>query len=53
MVLLCLCADMIDREDIKCVIPDDRQRDEGEGPPFVCVRRNGDCEEVIQFSKGI
>ncbi|EIW65487.1 hypothetical protein TREMEDRAFT_70561 [Tremella mesenterica DSM 1558] len=35
-------------EDIKCVIPDHRPRDEGEGPPFVCVR--GPCDEVFKFS---
>jgi hypothetical protein len=38
-------------EDIKCVIPDTRARDEGEGPPFVCVRRS--CEEVVRLSKPI
>lgn len=38
-------------EDIKCVIPDTRTRDEGEGPPFVCVR--GSCEEVVRLSKPI
>jgi hypothetical protein len=39
------------REDIKCVVPDKRPRDEGEGPPFVCSRDS--CEEIIRFSKSI
>ncbi|ORY27768.1 hypothetical protein BCR39DRAFT_537068 [Naematelia encephala] len=39
-------------EDVKCVLPDDRPRDEGEGPPFICVRGQT-CEEVIRFSKAI
>lgn len=39
------------REDTKCVIPDDRPRDEGEGPPFICVR--GGCEQVSSFAKPI
>ncbi|ORX34506.1 hypothetical protein BD324DRAFT_154723 [Kockovaella imperatae] len=38
-------------EDIKCILPDPRERDEGEGPPFVCVR--GSCDEVNAFSKKI
>jgi hypothetical protein len=50
-----LLASLVDeltvREDIKCVIPDHRERDEGEGPPFVCVR--GSCEEVDRFAKPI
>ncbi|WVQ76821.1 long chronological lifespan protein 2 [Cryptococcus sp. DSM 104548] len=40
-------------EDIKCVIPDHRERDEGEGPPFVCVRDNEGCAQVVKFSKPI
>lgn len=41
-------------EDIKCVIPDKRERDEGEGPPFVCVRPGGGgCEQAVAFAKGI
>ncbi|WVF70020.1 hypothetical protein IAT40_004806 [Kwoniella sp. CBS 6097] len=40
-------------EDKKCVIPDDRERDEGEGPPFVCTRGDLGCDEVVQFSKPI
>ncbi|WWC87089.1 uncharacterized protein L201_001975 [Kwoniella dendrophila CBS 6074] len=43
-------------EDIKCVIPDNRERDEGEGPPFVCVRSSGgqgNCDTVIEYSKAI
>ncbi|KAK1926507.1 long chronological lifespan protein 2 [Papiliotrema laurentii] len=39
-------------EDIKCVIPDHRDRDEGEGPPFVCIR-GGSCDEVERFAKPI
>jgi hypothetical protein len=42
---------LIRSEDIKCVIPDKRPRDEGEGPPFICVRSS--CEEVLDFSKPI
>ncbi|BEJ17391.1 hypothetical protein CspHIS471_0607920 [Cutaneotrichosporon sp. HIS471] len=38
-------------EDTKCVVPDNRERDEGEGPPFVCVR--GDCDDVVRFSRAI
>lgn len=45
------CDQLTGREDTKCVIPDDRPRDEGEGPPFVCVR--GGCEEVGLFAKTI
>jgi hypothetical protein len=41
------------REDIKCVLPDDRARDEGEGPPFVCVRGRQACEAAIAFSAPI
>ena len=33
------------------MLDDKRVRDEGEGPPFVCVR--GSCEEVKGFSKPI
>ncbi|WWD07896.1 hypothetical protein V865_006003 [Kwoniella europaea PYCC6329] len=44
-------------EDIKCVIPDNRERDEGEGPPFVCVRSTGgdqaSCDTVVEYSKPI
>ncbi|WWC67724.1 uncharacterized protein I206_101636 [Kwoniella pini CBS 10737] len=43
-------------EDIKCVIPDNRERDEGEGPPFICVRSTGgqgNCDRVIELSKPI
>ncbi|KAI9635361.1 uncharacterized protein MKK02DRAFT_44048 [Dioszegia hungarica] len=40
-------------EDIKCVLPDDRARDEGEGPPFVCVRGRQACEAAIAFSAPI
>jgi hypothetical protein len=39
-------------EDIKCVIPDTRPRDEGEGPPFVCIR-GGSCDSVNRFAKAI
>ncbi|KAL7418596.1 Long chronological lifespan protein 2 [Cryptotrichosporon argae] len=38
-------------EDTKCVLPDDRARDEGEGPPFVCVR--GGCDDAVRFSRPI
>ncbi|WRT64976.1 uncharacterized protein IL334_001917 [Kwoniella shivajii] len=46
-------------EDIKCVIPDKRERDEGEGPPFVCIRSvgaggiSGNCDQVVEFAKPI
>ncbi|WVQ84094.1 long chronological lifespan protein 2 [Cryptococcus sp. DSM 104549] len=40
-------------EDVKCVIPDHRPRDEGEGPPFVCVRGDVGCAQVVEFSKSI
>lgn len=50
-VSLPVCYVLTSSEDIKCVIPDDRPRDEGEGPPFVCVR--GGCELVNLFSKPI
>ncbi|RSH83868.1 Long chronological lifespan protein 2 [Saitozyma podzolica] len=40
-------------EDVKCVLPDDRPRDEGEGPPFVCVRGQQECERVKVFAKPI
>ncbi|WOO82793.1 Long chronological lifespan protein 2 [Vanrija pseudolonga] len=40
-------------EDTKCVLPDDRKRDEGEGPPFICVRGDGSCDEAVRFSRGI
>ena len=48
-------AEVTDRrsEDIKCVLPDERLRDEGEGPPFVCVREGRGCEEAMTFSKPI
>ena len=39
------------REDVKCIIPDDRPRDEGEGPPFICVRGSEGCEQAIKFAK--
>lgn len=45
------CDQLTIREDMKCVIPDDRPRDEGEGPPFICVR--GGCEQVSSFAKPI
>lgn len=45
------CYQLTIREDTKCVIPDSRPRDEGEGPPFVCVR--GGCEQVDSFAKPI
>lgn len=40
-------------EDIKCVVPDNRPRDEGEGPPFFCVRGDTGCAQVLEFSKPI
>ncbi|WVR04466.1 hypothetical protein IAU60_001469 [Kwoniella sp. DSM 27419] len=40
-------------EDIKCVIPDERDRDEGEGPPFICTRGDTGCDEVVRFAKAI
>nr|XP_031857380.1 uncharacterized protein CI109_007202 [Kwoniella shandongensis]KAA5524452.1 hypothetical protein CI109_007202 [Kwoniella shandongensis] len=40
-------------EDVKCVIPDHRDRDEGEGPPFVCVRGEVGCKDVVDFAKPI
>ena len=47
-------ADFVNsREDAKCVIPDNRPRDEGEGPPFVCVRGKESCDEVNRYSKRI
>ena len=41
------------REDIKCVLPDDRPRDEGEGSPFICVRGSQGCEDAVRFAKPI
>ncbi|KAL1408955.1 Long chronological lifespan protein 2 [Vanrija albida] len=40
-------------EDIKCVLPDDRPRDEGEGPPFLCVRGDSSCDEAVRYARGI
>ncbi|WVN87065.1 long chronological lifespan protein 2 [Cryptococcus depauperatus CBS 7841] len=40
-------------EDVKCPLPDNRPRDEGEGPPFVCVRGNDGCAQIVQFAKPI
>ncbi|KAK8846791.1 hypothetical protein IAR55_005879 [Kwoniella newhampshirensis] len=40
-------------EDVKCVIPDHRERDEGEGPPFICVREEVGCKQVVEFAKPI
>ena len=39
------------REDVKCTIHDDRPRDEGEGPPFICVRGSDGCEQALKFAK--
>jgi hypothetical protein len=40
----------VTREDVKCVIPDDRPRDEGEGPPFICVRSRDECVAAMRFA---
>jgi hypothetical protein len=43
------------REDIKCVLPDVQTRDEGEGPPFVCVRGGAgdECGAAQRFAAAV
>ncbi|OCF38652.1 hypothetical protein I317_07573 [Kwoniella heveanensis CBS 569] len=36
--------------DCPCPYP---ERDEGEGPPFICTRGDLGCDEVVKFSKPI